>query len=272
MSYANKNMSQTIFPIFKECVEAIRRGVLIRRVSSTDKEFHFQNWFQNRLKETRFNFEIGGRNSYPDFRIVSATDGYELKGLAYPGRDATFDSNSQVPTGFHNGRTIYYVFGRYPKNPDGNEYPVLDLVVCHGDFLNADHEYVHENKSVKGFGSYGDIMIRDRKMYVVPTPFKLVQGLAHQQTLILPADMEAGKDFVAVGELCRKEAPELIVGYSFDLQANEIIPRKVPNPGAGKEHNFRVWRLKGSPKTAAVMHKLPSNGVEVDTIDEESNE
>ena len=48
---------------------------------------------------------------------------------------------------------------------------MLDLVVCRGDFLNADHTYVHKNKSVKGFGSYGDIMIRDRKMYVAPTPF-----------------------------------------------------------------------------------------------------
>ena len=122
--------------------------------------------------------------------MVATTEGYELKGLAYPGRDASFDSNSQVPTGFHNGRTIYYVFGRYPKNPDGNSYPVLDLVICHGDFLNADHEYVHKNKSVKGFGSYGDILIRDRKMYVVPTPFRIAEGLAHQLTLILPAEME----------------------------------------------------------------------------------
>ena len=97
--------------------------------------------------------------------MVKSTEGYELKGLAYPGRDTNFDSNSQVPTGLHNGRDIYYVFGRYPKNPDGNSYPVIDLVICHGDFLNIDHEYTHENKSVKGFGGYGDIMIRDRKMY-----------------------------------------------------------------------------------------------------------
>ncbi len=95
------------------------------------------------------------------------------KGLAYPGRTANFDSNSQVPSGFHNGRTVYYVFGRYPKKPDGKTYPVLDVVLCHGNFLNADHEYVHKNKSTKGFGSYGDILIRDRKMYVVPTPFHL---------------------------------------------------------------------------------------------------
>ncbi len=179
-----------VLDVFEKCVVAIRRGEFIHRVSSTDKEYHYQNWFHARLVETGADFEVGGRNSYPDFRMVTTTDGYELKGLAYPGRDASFDSNSQVPTGFHNGRTIYYVFGRYPKQPDGDSYPVLDLVVCHGDFLNADHEYVHENKSVKGFGTYGDLLIRDRKMYVVPTPFQLVEGVAHQQTLILPAEIK----------------------------------------------------------------------------------
>src|SRR5207249_9262303 len=130
-------------------------------------------------------------------------EGYEIKGLAYPGREANYDSNSQMPSGFHNGRTIHYVFGRYPAEPDGDEYPVIDLVLCHGDFLNADHDYVHKNKSVKGFGSYGDVLIRDRKMYVVPTPFHLVAGVAHQRTLILPADVEGGKDCVQVGILTR---------------------------------------------------------------------
>jgi hypothetical protein len=236
----------TATTIFKHCVEAIRQGSLIERVSDTDKEYHFQNWFRARLEETALNFEAGGRNSYPDFRMVASTEGYELKGLAYPGRYANFDSNSQVPSGFHNGRTVYYVFGRYPKKPDGNSYPVLDLVICHGNFLNADHEYMHKNKSIKGFGSYGDILIRDRKMYVVPTPFWLVEGVAHQQTLILPADAEVGNGFIEVGELRRHEAEELIIGYSFDLQTNEIIPKTVPNPGAGHEHVFRAWRLKGS--------------------------
>lgn len=266
------SMNQTFTTIFKNCVEAIRNDVLIERVSSTDKEFHFQNWFQDRLTETGLNFESAGRNTYPDFRIVKATDGYELKGLAYPGRDANFDSNSQVPTGFHNGRNIYYVFGRYPKNPDGNKYPVFDFVICHGDFLNADHEYLHKNKSVKGFGSYGDIMIRDRKMYVVPTPFHLAEGLAHQQTLILPADIEAGKGFVSVGELGRKEAPELIVGYSFDLKTNEIIPKKVPNPDAGREHNFRAWRIKGGSSLEVSLRPIEVVVAETELIDEENDE
>ncbi len=261
----------TPITVFICCVEAIRQGSLIERVSSTDKEFHFQNWFKARLEELGVNFEIGGRNSYPDFRMVATTEGYELKGLAYPGRDANFDSNSQVPAGHHNGRTVYYVFGRYPKTPDGNSYPVIDLVLCHGDFLNADHQYVHKNKNVKGFGSYGDIMIRDRKMYVVPTPFHLVDGVAHQQTLILPGGIPTNDQLVDIGELRRREAAELIVGYSFDLQTNELIPKKVPNPGAGLEHLFRAWRLKGSPEDRVAMRAIPPDKLVLE-VDHDASE
>jgi len=247
----------TALTLFNRCVEAIRQGALIQRVSDKDKEFHFQNWFEARLTETGLNFEAGGRNSYPDYRIVATTDGYELKGLAYPGRDASFDSNSQVPAGFHNGRTIYYVFGRYPKRPDGAAYPVIDFVLCHGTFLNAKHDYIHKNRSVRGFGSYGDILIRDRKMYVVPTPFHLVEGVAHRQTLILPAETAVGGGLIAVGELRRREAADLIVSYSFDLKTNELSSKTVPNPGAGREHVFRAWRPRGSP-TDSVTMRSPS--------------
>ncbi len=37
--------------VFKVCVEAIRACELIHRVSSTDKEFHSQNWFKARLEQ-----------------------------------------------------------------------------------------------------------------------------------------------------------------------------------------------------------------------------
>jgi hypothetical protein len=254
--------------VFRRCVEAIRKGDLIQRESAKDKEFHFQNWFRKRLRETGLDFDQGGRNSYPDFTIVKFTDGYELKGLAYPGRDANFDSNSQVPTGLHNGRTIYYVFGRYPKDPDGDEYPVLDLVICHGDFLNPDHDYVHENKNVKGFGSYGDIMIRDRKMYVVPTPFHLVEGVAHNHTLILPEEVKVPKELSQVGSLKRVEANEMIVGYSFNLQTNELTPQKVANPGAGEEHTFSAWRFKGAKPEPVSMRHVGLSAVETDDDDE----
>ena len=110
--------------VFKTCVKAIQSGILIERPSVSDKEFHFQNWFKARLQETGLLFDQNGRNSFPDFTLVSHTEGFEVKGLAYPGRVSTFDSNSKVPSGFHNGRTIYYVFGRYPRKPDGDTYPV----------------------------------------------------------------------------------------------------------------------------------------------------
>jgi hypothetical protein len=231
---------------FVSCDGASRRGILIHRVSKQDKEFHFQNWFSARLDELHIAYDPPARNSYPDFRVVAIPEGYEIKGLAYPGRDATYDSNSQIPTGFHNGRTIFYLFGRYPADPDGNDYPVIDFVLCHGDFLNADHVYVHKNKSFRGFGSYGDIMIRDRKMYVAPTPFALTEGTTGQRTLILPERSTPDSRLEAVGDLTRVECPRLVVGYSFDLRSNTLRPEDVENPAAGTEHRFVAYRLKGS--------------------------
>ncbi len=136
--------SSTSADVFVACREAMQRAVLIRRVSRSDKEFHFQNWVGARLHDAGLQHDPGGRNSYPDFTLVFSPEGYEVKGLKWPGREASYDSNSRVPTGMHNGRTIYYVFGRYPADTDDEEYPVVDLVICHGDFLNADHTYVHE--------------------------------------------------------------------------------------------------------------------------------
>ncbi len=159
----------TVLDVFRRCVAAIRDGKLIQRETRQDKEFHFQDWLRGRLKETGLHHEVDGRNAYPDFRMVEHTEGYEVKGLAYPGREVNYDCNSQAPSGSHNGRTIFYVFGRYPAKPDGDAYPVVDLVICHGDFLNADHEYVHRNRSIKGFGSSDETGLSDRSVDVVVT-------------------------------------------------------------------------------------------------------
>lgn len=255
----------TCFDVFEQCVLAVQAGELIESVSAKDKEFHFQNWFQSRLLKLQVHFEGAGRNSYPDFRLVEHTEGYEVKGLAWPGRERNYDSNSQVPTGHHNGRQIFYVFGRYPADlslyPEhGNgrrQYPVVDLVLCHGDFLNADHNYVHENKSVKGFGTYGDIMIRDRKMYVAPTPFALTEGTTGLMTLIVPEETEADPRYQKVGRLVRVEADTLIVGYTFDLRTNTLNAERIPNPRAGTEHVFAAYRLTAqAPKPVALSGSL----------------
>ena len=223
--------TSTCFTVFETCVESIRSNTLLRKESVHDKEFHFQNWCGERIVEAGYNCDDTSRNKYPDYTLVDFPEGYEIKGLEYPGRETNFDSNSNVPTGLHNGRTIFYVFGRYPKSPGDLEFPLVDLVICHGDFLNAAHDYVHKNLHVDGFGTYGDIMIRDRKMYVVPTPF-----------------------LVKVGDVIRREADELVVGYSFDLTQNILTSENIPNPHAGLEHHFVAWRCEGQPLTQVTLN------------------
>lgn len=255
----------TCFDTFGACVLAVQAGELIESVSAKDKEFHFQNWFRGRLQTLGVHFDEPGRNTYPDFSLVEIAEGYEVKGLAWPGRERDYDSNSQVPTGHHNGRQVFYVFGRYPADLSGFEdpgsgkkqYPVVDLVMCHGDFLNADHNYRHQNKSVKGFGTYGDIMIRDRKMYVAPTPFALTDGTTGLMTLIVPEATAADSRFREVGRLARVESDHLVVSYEFDLKTNELTAERLANPEAGVEHRFVAYRLKSqSAKLVTMMDSL----------------
>jgi len=160
------------FDIFKACIHAIHDGKLIIPESSRDKEFHFQNWCQQRIEEAELRYDIGGRNTYPDFKLVEHTEGYE----------------------------------------------------------------------VKGFGTYGDILIRDRKMYVVPTPFALTNGTTGLSTLIVPTDFYAPSEFICVGELIRIESKNLVVGYNFDLTNNELEAKLIENPNAGKKHVFKAYR------------------------------
>lgn len=239
-------MNEVIKSVFAECARAIEAGELISMVSKTDKEFAFQNWFRARLQALEINHDDPSRNAYPDFTLVNEAVGFEIKGLGFPGRDADYDCNSQVPSGMHNGRTIYYVFGRYPSVKTGDDLAVHDLVFCHGDFLNADHNYKHVNKNLKGFGSYGDLKIRDRKMYIAPTPYALTTGTERQFTLIAPANENMGEGLREVGSFERVECKQLIQSYSFDLVNHNLTPTYVANPNAGVVHAFKAYRLATS--------------------------
>jgi hypothetical protein len=141
-------------------------------------------------------------------------------------------------------------------------------VICHGDFLNADRDYVHKNRSIKGFGSYGDIMIRDRKMYVAPTPFALTEGTTGLMTLILPESIEIDGRFQEVGQLVRVETGELVVGYKFDLRTNELNAEKVSNPMVGNHHRFKAYRLTSQTSKAVSMAIAPV-GLMDQGVDEE---
>jgi hypothetical protein len=136
---------------------------------------------------------------------------------------------------------------------------MVDLVVCHGDCLNADHGYIHKNKSIKSFGTYGDILIRDRKMYVAPTPFALTSGTTGMMTLIIPESFDLDPRFQEVGKLARVEARSLVIGYTFDLQTNDLRAEMAPNPRAGTEHRFIACRLATqAAKPVSMVTPIPA--------------
>lgn len=54
---SEENFVTSCYNIFAECVRAIRNGELIQAVSASDKEFHFQNWFQSRLLDLKLDFD-----------------------------------------------------------------------------------------------------------------------------------------------------------------------------------------------------------------------
>jgi hypothetical protein len=64
--------------------------------------------------------------------------------------------------------------------------------------------------------------------------------------------------FREVGRLVRRETEKLIVGYAFDLRRNTLIPEFADNPAAGKEHQFRAYRLKGAPADEVILR--PASG------------
>jgi hypothetical protein len=57
----------------------------------------------------------------------------------------------------------------------------------------------------------------------------------------------------------------------FDLQTNQLRAKTVANPGAGREHVFRAWRLKGSPADPVSM-SVQRPGAEVARSDDEHSD
>lgn len=234
-----------VIRVFLSLAHGFHNRVPIVRASQQDKEYHFQNWVKRRIEAVGLRFEEFGRHGYPDLVLVDHPVGFEVKGLAVPGREADFDCNSQLPLASHDGRAVFYVFGRYPATRD-QEFLVHDLVLCSASFLNAEVENHNTNQSFRGAGSYGDILIRDRRMYVCATPYALAANTAGKATLIVESSDSSVPDVLgAVGNLARAEAAEVVTGYAFDLQSNTLTSQRGPNPHAGRLHEFNAYRIRG---------------------------
>ncbi|HRH39859.1 MAG TPA: hypothetical protein PK760_16030, partial [Flavobacteriales bacterium] len=132
---------------------------------------------------------------------------------------------------------------------------VHDLVLCSAAFLNAETENTNTNQSFRGAGSYGDILIRDRRMYVCATPYALASGTEGQSTLVLDGDHKlASAHLDRVGSLERLESPEVVTGYAFDLKRNELRSEKDKNPHAGRKHSFSAFKIKGQSEVNVMMN------------------
>lgn len=234
--------------LFLSIAHAVQNFVPGVKGSSSDKEFHFQKWVEMRLRAAELAYHSNGRNSYPDFFLDDFAVGFEVKGNEYPGRGA-WDMNSKIPLAQHKGSKVFYVFGRYSHDTDGQTI-LRDVVLCAATFLNAATEDGNENDSIWGAGSYGDILIRDRRMYVAYAPYSLTTGTDGHTTLILdaPAD-NLPSVLLKVGELERVESEEIVTSYSFDLTANLLTGVKIPNPNAGRVHRFAAFKIGVEAKT-----------------------
>ena len=62
----------------------------------------------------------------------------------------------------------------------------------------------------------------------------------------------------------------MVVGYTYDRPTDDLTPKLINNPTAGKEHPFRAWRVKGAPTDQVSMKALEAGKVEV--TDDESDE
>lgn len=45
------------------------------------------------------------------------------------------------------------------------------------------------------------------------------------------------------------------MGYTFDLRANTLVPQTIPNPGAGREHEFTAWRVSTGSREPVVLRE-----------------
>lgn len=240
--------------IFLAAHHAMASGLYMIPRSANDKEYFPQDWFAEQVNALGLPLVPQGRNSYPDFWVgddaTSPVEGYEIKSLAFNhGRPARkdYDSNSTIPSGRKGGKDVFLVFFLYAGS-GASPRPVHSLCIAHGDVINADHlvAAAHVNEAIKGFGSYGEEFIRDRKMYVFPHPFAVYPAGIGRCSLILPSDHGVSDSrLVRVGVLERTVATEALDGYEVHLDGKtKATKRTTQRPDAGQRRRFDIFEAR----------------------------
>jgi len=172
--------------IFLEMAEAAERNIPMIPRDADDKVDFPQDWFRDRLESAGLPYKQQGKNTYPDFwvgdalaeitEIAREPESYEVKSLALVrGRACRkdIDFNSTIPSGQKGGSSAFVLFFLYTGSGADLRF-VHTISLAHGDFFNCDQVIAaeHRNSSTNNFGSYGDGIIRHRKMYRFPHPIE----------------------------------------------------------------------------------------------------
>lgn len=236
--------------IFLEMANAIKQGRSMLPRSANDKEYFAQDWFSDRVKATGLEAMQQGRNSYPDFWVsdVHITEGYEIKSLSFAnGRPARrdIDFNSTIPSGKKGDNECFLVFFLYTGS-GSNPRPVHTVSLVHGDLINSDHALAdaHINVSITQFGSYGNGFIRNRKMYVLPTPITIDPTGIGKVRLITPQNWNIQhSQLTNVGKITMRVADESISQYTIDMLGGKPVTEMKKNVNAGEEKHFDVFEV-----------------------------
>ena len=242
--------------IFLAASEAVRQGIDMLPQSRNDKEYFAQNWFIDRLASIDLPYSQQGRNSYPDFWVGdegnSPLEGYEVKSLSFAnGKPARkdFDSNSTIPSGRKQDRDVFLVFFLY-TGKGRSLRTVHSLNIAHTDVINADHALAarHANEAIRGFGSYGDGFIRNRKMYVFPHLFSIDPDAIGRCRLVVPAEWNVQHEgLTRAGTIERTVSAKTISGYAIDLRhQGQAEVKSASNPAAGTLRSFDVFEAADS--------------------------
>lgn len=230
--------------LFSAVSAAHDEGVRAIKRSPEDKEYFIQDWVLKRLHTVGLDVRQSGRNSYPDFWFSDedATVGNEVKSLAHQmnGKPARtdLDFNSTSPKPVLNGVDCSLTFALYRAAASGSlEMNVTTVCVADAAFINDDATFEHVNASVKGFGSYGDALIRNRRMYRFDHPVTIAsrQGvdLRDLATLIVPEGVQESVEATGIhvnriAQVLRRPAAEQLVAYTIDVRTGELIPTYTP--------------------------------------------
>ena len=118
-----------IIKVFRKCYEAIRGGKLIHRESRRDKEYHFQDWFRERLEEVGENFDEPAKQGDVAIFFVSGHGMNSASGGYY---FVAYDTNTDK---LSTSGVSWEIFDGALKNIKANVLLLADT--CHSEFISG---------------------------------------------------------------------------------------------------------------------------------------